>query len=208
MARFGVRALWEWLPVARSFFGVLQSFQMPSRWCKFVETFYTMGRKKIEQQVLHEMSNGDNDDAILRHLLDGSPLTAEQEKLYTRYFDAWRLTTKMSEIDVSKYLMKTYCVTYQTTRNDILKAQNLFGGEKINKEARRISSITFYDRVAAKAEKKGDFMSAIKAREQADKLARLHEKAQGGLDPNEIFGTDGWRIIPTTSTTALQQQKP
>lgn len=147
------------------------------------------------------LKQGDKLDRYRGHILEGRSLKPDELKQLSRYRKAWGLlATGYSKLQV--------ITTMQTDRLDPLSesqlyrivadALKLYGGlEEIDKKAERVIAYENYKLMANLARSAGDYKTAIRAQELADKISGLFEPTKAAMDPKAflvpvpmLFSTD------------------
>lgn len=113
---------------------------------------------------------------ILDHYLDpkNNSLTAKQKEMKERYDIAWGFCQQYSKITAMRLLAIKCSISESTAHKSILEMEKFYGSLlNFNQEFKRALYIEKLERLANKAEDKGDYGFAIKAIAEAAELGDL-----------------------------------
>lgn len=160
--------------------------------------------KSLHERIYREVSRKLRKDRkaqskFVDHLINGSPLNAEDKELFETYKEIVSLLSNgLKENEVERVMMREKGKTNETVKAWIFDAKLVWGdaSDTFNK-FERWASITFYQQVSEAAKEAGDLETAIKARKEADKLRGLHKMDNDVISP-ELFTPDEYTLIPTS----------
>lgn len=136
----------------------------------------------------------------------------EGELLLRLEYAASQLQTK-KYADVVKLVANGLAGSFPKISRDyarkIIKEAKIFFPDihTIDQDARRMSSVSFYDRIAEAALEEKDYSNAIRAKKMADELAGLDENEGVGTLPEGAFHPGQAIMIPVLNIPQLQNIK-
>ncbi|OJJ21373.1 hypothetical protein BKI52_12505 [marine bacterium AO1-C] len=161
--------------------------------------------KKYQKELEQMLRNGDTMERLELALVDEqarTELTQKESELLLR------LEYAASQLQVKKYadvvklvangLPGSFTKISRDYARKIIKEAKVFFPDlhTIDQDARRMSSVSFYDRIAEAAFKDKNYSDAIRAKEKADKLAGLGENESGQALPEGAFNPGKAIMIP------------
>ncbi len=167
-------------------------FSQPLKLMPLNYFFSTMG-KKLTMGRLKRLLKIDETklDVYLQYYageLELESFTPTQLEMLERYRKAWSLMSMGRPMQmVLSQLMREFQVEERQARYLIEESKIIHGElDRVDKDGRRAASIAYFDMISSQAFMDRNFEMAIKAREQADKLAKLHETDETGWSAEDF----------------------
>lgn len=176
--------------------------------------FYFIMAKKLGIGKLKRVLKIDEDrlDIYLKYYgreVEWEQLTPTQQEMLERYREAWALYCMgRTEEMVRSQLMRKHDLQERQARYIFEESKFIHGRlDQVDKDGRRAASIAFYDLMSNLAMKDKQYETAVTARDKADKLAKLHETDETGLNPDDFIKAAKFIFVNNVNVLKQQQQE-
>lgn len=156
---------------------------------------------------MKRLGKADKLDKYRQYIFEGVALNPDQVDMLARYRKAWSLASMgFSKGQVLSALEREYELSIPQLYAIIRESTELYGSvEETDKKGRRLISIERYELLANLARKDGNYVAAIRAQENADRLQGLFEPEKGFLDPKAFLVPID--MVFTTDVAVLKEQE-
>lgn len=167
-----------------------------------------MGKTTSLQRLKRSLKVDENKlDKYLAYYYENQPLDPEGEEMLEKYRKAWTLMS-LGRTDqmVISHLMKEYKIQERQARYIIAESTTLYGAvQTADKQGKKIASANYYRLLSNLAMQQGDYESAARAWERADRLEGLHDNETAGWDPSDFERAA--KIVFINNVNVLKQSK-